>query len=123
MTEQRDFALQAIRPALAIDSRGAGEEETFQNEVLRPILKLQNDLIVALAEAARDRYAPDLDARGLLRDRGLRQRLLGVVVGHLTHRELEFYLVHQHALDRRILGMLQARLEDQLGPVSPDTVV
>ena len=43
--------------------------------------ELQNDLIVALAGATRDRYAPDLDARGVLRDRS-RAVFNGKVIVH-----------------------------------------
>ncbi len=123
MNDQRDYALKAIRPVLPLDGGAAGEEEVFKNEVLRPILKLQNDVIVAIAEKCRDHYDPDLDLRAVLRDRALRDQLLGVVVGLFTLEELAFYLSHQRALDRRIMGMLMQRLEDQLGYVSPDTVV
>jgi hypothetical protein len=122
MKDQRDYALKAIRPVLPLDSSAAGEEEAFQNEVLRPILKLQNDVIVAMAEKCRDHYDPELDLRAVLRDRALRDQLLGVVVGLFTLQELAFYLTHQRSLDRRIIGMLVKRLEDQLGYVSPDTV-
>jgi hypothetical protein len=123
MNDQRDYALKAIRPVLPLDGGATGEEEVFKNEVLRPILKLQNDIIVAIAEKCRDHYDPDLDLRAVLRDRALRDQLLGVVVGLFTLEELAFYLSHQRALDRRIMGMLMQRLEDQLGYVSPDTVV
>jgi hypothetical protein len=123
MNDQRDYALKAIRPVLPLDGGATGEEEVFKNEVLRPILKLQNDVIVAIAEKCRDHYDPDLDLRAVLRDRALRDQLLGVVVGLFTLEELAFYLSHQRALDRRIMGMLMQRLEDQLGYVSPDTVV
>jgi hypothetical protein len=122
MNDQRDYALKAIRPVLLLEGGAADEEEVFKNEVLRPILKLQNDVIVAIAEKCRDQYDPDLDLRAVLRDRALRDQLLGAVVGLFTLEELAFYLSHQRVLDRRIMGMLMQRLEDQLGYVSPDTV-
>ena len=119
---KRDEALTAIRPVLTLDISESLALETFQNEVLRPILKFQNDALVALVVAYRDRWDPTPDLREVLRDRSLRDQLFGMVIGHLTQPELDFFLAHQHPLGKRVFRMIRKRVEDQLGyvPVAED---
>jgi hypothetical protein len=115
----RDDALTAIRPVLDLDCSGCLALEDFQNEVLRPILKFQNVAIVSLAVALRNRQDPPMGMRDALRDSSLRDKLIGIVIGHLTSDELDFYLAHQKDLNRRIVGMVTERITDQLGSSPP----
>ena len=41
----------SIRPTLTFEKEAESEFEKFQNEVLRPILKLQNDLLIEIGRA------------------------------------------------------------------------
>ena len=45
---RNETLLLQARPVLALDTQLTGEDEHFQNETLRPILKLQHDLLLAV---------------------------------------------------------------------------
>ena len=110
----RDDALTAIRPVLALDTDESNDLESFEHATLLPIMELQEGLILQLARARRDNFEPDADPRYLLRDDALRDRLLGLVLGHLTAREFAFYLANEEALNHRLIDLLARRIEDQL---------
>lgn len=44
----RDQQVTSLRPQIALDSDKSLSSETFQNTVLRPILKFQNELTLKL---------------------------------------------------------------------------
>ena len=111
----RDDALTAIRPVLKLDESGSRVLEVFQSDCLLPILEFQTDALAALAGAYLDLLGPDIDLRELLRNKSLRDKLIGMVIGHLTSSELEFYLDHQKKLNRRLVDLLQRRIELELG--------
>jgi hypothetical protein len=100
----------------------ASFEEKFQNEVLRPILKLQHEFIISCfehflllnkvqfnelnsiqkAEAINKLFKTDLR---------LKTELRGLIIGLFTHEEYKTYLVHSSQLNKRIYSMVQKRVE------------
>lgn len=121
----RDSALLAFRPVVhAAPEAAHTEAEAFLHRTLRPVLKLQNDTLLALVAAdvskrvpGFDRFAPD-DARdrlgALLRsDSRLKRVLLGVVLGMLTADELAVALSHEAEIRRRIVALLAERVTSQ----------
>ncbi len=110
----RDDALTAIRPVLALDTDESNDLESFENATLRPIVELQEGVILKLARARRESFDPESDPRYLLRDGTLRDRLLGLVLGLLTDLEFSFYLENEEALNHRLVDLLARRIEDQL---------
>jgi len=128
-TTSRAERLTRVRPVLDIDTTESQAVEQFQNETLRPILKLLNPTILRLAAARLSRYgvgfaAMDrVDQRDRLRnlikeDDRLKRTLLGMVVGHLTEDELETYLAHKDEVRRRTVPMLLARAQDQIDVIA-----
>ena len=124
-TMDRDERLRRARPVLALDTTGAGPIEQFQNETLRPLLKLLNPTILRLVAHVLARYGTgfsDMDRadqrarlRNLLKeDSRLKRTLLGAVVGHLTEEELATFLAHEEEVRRRTVPMLLQRTHDQL---------
>lgn len=119
--------LKAIRPAipsiaLAHETTAA---EQFQNSCLRPILKLQNELLIALfrryivsrkgkfnqlAETAKAAYIAD----NIKKDLKFKNLLIGTIIGHFTLEEYQLYQSHAAELNRRISNMLIKRLQDQV---------
>lgn len=121
----------SIRPEIPLVVQGEDPESLkFQNATLRPILKLQNDLLVRL-------FFQYLDKRKQLKngtwlneqestqkaafikkvvttDQRLKQYLLGVVVGHFTTEEAEVYLAMESEINKRIWTMMIERLIDNL---------
>lgn len=110
----------ALRPRLDLAPASA-PEEAFQNETLRPICKLQHELLVAVfgrfltKRKVRLDQLPRADRFGkikelLTRDNRLRGLLFGMVVGHFTPTEMEYYLAHDGEVNRRITNLLTERL-------------
>ena len=128
-TASRDDRLRQVRPALDLDTSESTPVERFQNETLRPSLKLLNPTILRLVAARLARYGVDfanmdrVDQRDRLRnllneDARLKQTLLGMVVGHLTEDELTVYLDHEDEVRRRCVPMLLARAQDQIETIA-----
>lgn len=126
----RDAALLALRPTVDADPEAAvSEVEAFLHRTLRPALKLQNDVLLALVAADMRkrvpgfaRFAPD-DQRErldmLLRtDSRLKRTLVGVVYGVLTADEVTFALDHEAEVRRRVTALLAERVRSQTGAVA-----
>jgi hypothetical protein len=123
----RDAALRALRPR--IETQPASGVEGFLHETLRPVLKLQNDTLLALVAADVRKRIPAFpgfaaeDQRQRLgallrRDSRLKRVLLGVVFGMLTSEELAFALAHEAEVRRRITALLVERVTSQTGAVA-----
>ncbi len=124
---QRDEQLLALRPTIPAASvtDSISDEEQFQNETLRPILKMQHSLLLALfrqhiqrrknvfyqlPEPQRLSYVQ----QALQKDTTLRDTLKGVVIGHFTEAEWERYAAMSGPLDKRLLQLATQRLQSQL---------
>ena len=121
----RDDRMRSIRPDLSVDTSEQGPMERYQSRTLRPICKLQNDLILTLVArylqkyntgfAQMDRVDQEAKIRNLLReDRRLKRSLVGMISGHFTENEFAFYLEHQREVRRRLTELLTQRALDQL---------
>jgi hypothetical protein len=102
-----------------------GSEEYFQNAVLRPILKLQNDLFISvfknyikkhknvfyeLSMEKKQRYIE----HAIQKDIKFRNSLKGMIIGMFTVEEYETYTMNSSALNKRMMNLLIVRLKDQL---------
>ncbi|NBB85365.1 MAG: hypothetical protein GVY12_03975 [Bacteroidetes bacterium] len=120
----RDTNLRALRPDVPVDIDEAQPVERFQHEVLRPLLKLQNDVILQLVDQFVQKYhtdyerRSDTDRRAILRnllkqDSKLKRLLFGMIAGLFTREEFAFFLAHQGELRRRMVPLLIQRVDDQ----------
>lgn len=100
-------------------------EESFQNEVLRPILKLQNDLFVAsfinyINRNKADFYNHSLDKKQsvienvIRKDIKFRNVLKGMVIGLFTAEEYAIYIQNTSNTNKRMMSMLVERLKSQV---------
>ncbi|MGB3149400.1 MAG: glyoxalase [Maribacter sp.] len=100
-------------------------DEHFQNETLRPILKLQNDLLLAsfqnyIVKTKNAFYELKLDRRmdyianAIQKDIKYRNSLKGMVIGQFTLEEYEIYIKNSSALNKRMMNMVIKRLQDQI---------
>lgn len=128
-TTARAERLRRVRPVLDFDTAGSGSVEQFQNETLRPVLKLLNPTILRLVATRLARYGVGFaemdpeDQRDRLRnllkkDDHLKRTLLGMVVGQLTQDEVGTYLAHEDEVRRRMVPMLLARALDQIDVIA-----
>ena len=108
------------RPLLSLNKANS-KEEIFQNEILRPILKLQHDLIITLAqEFLRSRNVTWEKVKekdpfqwlniNIKRDIPFKNQLIGMVIGQFSKNELDEYLTFQKEMNKRIINMMTERI-------------
>lgn len=123
---QRDAFLNEFRgqPIGTVTSQSS-PEESFQNEVLRPILKLQNDLFVAafsnyVSKNKVDFYLHPVAKKltiienAIQKDIKFRNALKGMIIGLFTLAEYQLYIKNSSNLNKRMMGMLMERLKSQV---------
>lgn len=99
------------------------ELEQFQNQVLRPILKGQHDLLIANFqyyteqrkinfENCKDNLKSKHIEAILSKDIAFKNLQLGLVIGHFTNEEYAVYTFNSAEYNKRILQMLKKRLKD-----------
>ena len=115
-----------LRPQLDLpDLAASTPEEQFQNGVLRPMLKLQNELYLALFADYTLRHNKDFPSAtpaqkrnfvtdSLQKDAVLRNTFIGITIGMCTSEELEVYLQNSRNHNRRITVMLAERILSQI---------
>ena len=100
-------------------------EEMFQNKVLRPILKLQNDLFVDVFKNYITKYKNEFYTysaekkiqyieNAVHKDIKFRNSLKGMVIGLFTTDEYSEYIRNSSSLNKRMMNMLIERLKSQV---------
>jgi len=108
------------RPLLSLKIANS-KEEIFQNETLRPILKLQHELIIKLAqeflkyrnvtwENLREKDPLQWLNINIKRDIPFKHLLIGMVIGQFSKNELDEYLTFQKEMNKRIINMMTERI-------------
>jgi hypothetical protein len=103
----------------------ASLEEKFQNEVLRPILKLQHEFIISCFEhflilnKVRFNELSSIQKADVIQklfktDLRLKMELRSLIIGLFTYEEYKAYLIHSSRLNKRIYSMIQKRVESVL---------
>jgi len=123
----RDTYLQSIRPIIssALVKDNMSEDERFQNKTLRPIIKLQNDLFLAVFKNYIKKYKNvfynlSLEKKMIYIENAIqknikfRNSLKGMVIGQFTTNEYETYVQNSSALNKRIMNIIMERLKDQV---------
>ena len=126
MKEDRTV-IKGIRPNIPsiTQQHSSSAVEQFQNQTLRPILKLQNSLLVSvfrdyidvrkgkfhgLTRPGQAQFISD----SIKKDQKFKHLLLGTILGHFTDQEFDFYKGQKAEINRRITTLLIQRLQDQL---------
>jgi hypothetical protein len=123
----RDISLLALRPQIpsAKILPGMSADELFQNTTLRPVAKLQNDLLVAVfRNYARKHknvfYDLSIEKRidyienAIHKDTKFRNSLKGMVIGQFTLDEYEIYIQNSSALNKRMMNIVKERLKSNI---------
>lgn len=123
----RTQKLQSIRPIIASAKimPNMSEDERFQNETLRPILKLQNDLLLASFQNYINKMKNsfyelkiekriDYIAKSIQKDIKFRNSLKGMIIGQFTVEEYDIYIKNSSALNKRMMNMVVKRIQDQI---------
>ena len=124
--------IKRIRPEIgSTQSFGQmGLEEKFQNNTLRPILKLQNPLLIAVFHNYIVKHKGvffDLSIEkrlayienALYKDQKFRNALKGMIIGHFTVDEYKDYIAYSSSLNKRMMNMAVERLKNQVEYFQP----
>jgi len=111
-------------PVFFDEKSGMNPAEHFQHIVLRPILKLQNELLCPVAielcvsqdpgfKALSVRKRDSMLNKALMTNQPLRSLLSGMVIGMMDPEQLAVFLADRKDLSKRIQNMLRERIMDQ----------
>ncbi|WP_158838375.1 glyoxalase [Polaribacter sp. L3A8] len=114
------------RPVLSdLVNEGTSEMEKFQNEVLRPVIKMQHSLLISSFKHHLIKRKVDFTD---LTDKKRRSKItavfktdnnyknftLGIVIGHFSSDEFTFYADNASEINRRVLQIVTQRLKDSI---------
>jgi hypothetical protein len=121
--DTRHALLSNIRPEIpnSVIHEGMSADERFQNLVLRPIIKFQNDLFIAVFRNYITKHKSvfhdlSLDKRivyienAIQKDMKLRNAMKGMVIGLFTVEEYAIYIKNSSALNKRMMNIVKQRL-------------
>lgn len=100
-------------------------DEYFQNRTLRPVAKLQNDLLVAVfRNYARKHknvfYDLSIEKRmdyienATHKDMKFRNSLKGIIIGQFTMDEYTAYIQNSSSLNKRMMNIVKERLKSNI---------
>lgn len=119
--DQRDKLIKELRgESLGKSNIQSLSDELFQNEVLRPILKLQNDLFIAsflnyISKYKRDFYTKSVEGKlavienAIQKDIKFRNALKGMIIGLFTIDEYALYIKNSSSINKRMMNLLIER--------------
>lgn len=106
-------------------NKNTTEIEKFQNETIRPIIKMQHVLLVNHFAFYVQKRKINLDSfteeqrkkrvQSIFKtDSSLKKMNLGFIIGHFSEEEYFFYTRHNSEINRRILQIIAQRINDSL---------
>ena len=123
----RDNKLAELRPTIlsAKVTEMMSSDEKFQNATLRPVIKLQDELLVAafrnyVNKHKNSFYELNLDKRlqyienAVQKDIKFRNSLKGMIIGQFTIAEYETYIQNSSALNKRMMNIVKERLQSKI---------
>ena len=128
--ERDQFISQFRGETLGTISALSSSEEVFQNQTLRPILKLQNDLFLAVFENQISKHKNDFYKLSvekklhyienvIQKDIKFRNALKGMIISLFTVKEYADYITNSSSLNKRMMNMLIERLKSQVQLFEP----
>lgn len=125
METRNQFIIDLRGETIGIVNNQSSPDEKFQNQTLRPILKLQNDLLIDVFKNYISKYKNDFYTystekklqfieNSIQKDIKFRNSLKGIIIGLFTIDEYAVYIQNSSALNKRMMNMLIERLKSQL---------
>ena len=104
------------------------EIESFQNTIVRPIIKMQNPLLVTSFKNYLEKRKVDLQSCSDLeinnkiksiynKDIAYRNISLGIIIGHFSPSEFSFYTHHSTEINKRIIKIIHQRVQNSLSEI------
>ncbi|MDT0649327.1 glyoxalase [Autumnicola edwardsiae] len=123
----RDLYLLDSRPDIpsAKVTEKMSPDEKFQNRTLRPVAKLQDELLVVvfrnyIVKHKNTFYNLRLDERlkyienAIQKDIKFRNNLKGIIIGQFTLEEYGQYIQNSSALNKRMMNIVKERLQSNI---------
>ncbi|PRX47377.1 glyoxalase [Salegentibacter salegens] len=123
----RDLQLVALRPEIpsARVSENMSLDEQFQNKTLRPIAKLQDELLLEVFRNYTKKhknkfYELKIEQRfnyienAIQKDIKFRNSLKGIIIGQFTLEEYAAYIKNSSALNKRMMNIVKERLQSNI---------
>lgn len=111
-----------IRPVIPMAKlkEGISNAEKFQNQTLRPIIKFQHHLLIAVFDSylemrklkgkvAHEKLIEIID-KAFTSDNQFKSKIFGIVIGHFTKAEFEVYSSFSSEINKRISQIIRERL-------------
>lgn len=123
----RPINLKSIRPEIpsAKINDNMSSDERFQNLVLRPVIKFQNNLLIEVFRNYINKhkavfYDLSLEKRidyienAIQKDMKLRNAMKGMIIGLFTVEDYLSYIENSSALNKRMMNLVKERLLSQI---------
>lgn len=128
----RTIDLLTIRPEIsgALLFENMSTEERFQNTTIRPIIKLQHDLLIEVFKNYVSKHknvfydlslAKQLDyiENAIHKDMKFRNSVKGMIIGQFTLEEYAVYIEDSSALNKRIMNIVKERFINHIQVFEP----
>ncbi|WP_136481077.1 glyoxalase [Cognatitamlana onchidii] len=125
--DSRQLHIKGIRPEIssATINDNMSNDERFQNSVLRPVIKFQNDLLIEVfrnyvAKHKNVFYELTLEKRidyienAVQKDMKFRNSMKGMIIGLFSVEEYLVYIENSSALNKRMMNIVKERLLSQI---------
>ncbi|MGJ8549512.1 glyoxalase [Winogradskyella wichelsiae] len=135
MTSRTEDLL-ALRPTIAsakiYDNMGA--EELFQNKTIRPVVKFQHNLLIAVFknyitkhknvfyELSLEKQLSYID-NATHKDTKFRNSIKGMIIGQFSVEEYQLYIQHSSALNKRMMNIVKERLIDSIQVLATNEIL
>ena len=119
--------MEKVRPKLpyALTEGELKEEELFQNMVLRPVIKMQHDVLILRVKSyfvskrvmfnVMDKQKRTLAIeQAFLGDNAFKKEIQGMILGQLDTTEYKRYLQNERTMNKRIIQMVRNRMLDSV---------
>ena len=104
------------------------EIESFQNTIVRPIIKMQHSLLVASFKNYLEKRKVDLQSCSDLEinnkikliynnDISYRNISLGLIIGHFSTSEFSYYINYSSEINKRIIKIIHQRVHNSLSEI------
>ena len=101
------------------------EEELFQNMVLRPVIKMQHDILILRVQSyflSKKMVFHMMDKKkrvhaiesAFQNDNPFKKEIQGMILGQLNTKEYQTYLKNERAMNKRLNQMVRNRMLDSI---------
>ena len=123
--------MEKVRPNLpeSLVEGNLKEEELFQNMVLRPVIKMQHDVLILRVQShflSKKVVFHLMDKKkrvnaiesAFQNDNPFKKEIQGMILGQLTIEEFKTYLKSERSMNKRIIQMVRNRMLDSILEIS-----